>query len=162
MQPMVIEEQRVRLRAEGRADADFLAEVFAASRPELAVAGLDLAAMQLRAQHTAWDEAFPDLERSIVLLDHAPVGRLYVDDAPDHLRVVDILIAPVHQSRGIGTELLGRCARRARRDRRAVVLQVERSSRAASLYARLGFEETGGDVLHAEMRLAPGEPSAFS
>jgi ribosomal protein S18 acetylase RimI-like enzyme len=88
--------------------------------------------MSIRLEH-------PNAERKIVLVENAPVGRLIIDGAGDHIEVIDVALLPQYRGHGIGTSLLRGVLAQADRMGRAIMLHVEKQSRAVRLYERLGF-----------------------
>ena len=90
-------------------DQDFLRRLYASTRQE------ELAAvpwseeekaaflqMQFRAQHTYYKQQFPEAQFDIILQDHHPIGRLYVDRRPEEIRLIDIAFLPEYRGQGIG------------------------------------------------------------
>lgn len=68
-------------------------------------------------------------------------GRLYLGHgASGELCLLDILLSPDHQGRGIGTILIDAVLKQAAAEGRHVVLEVDKRNPAVDLYARLGFE----------------------
>lgn len=150
------------LRPETPADDGFLAYLFASTRAaEVAsLAGgaavretfLRIQSMAQRAGHKA---QHPGAERSIVLVDGAPVGRWMVDRSGHTLVLVDVALLPEQRGRGLGAALIRALLAEAARQRRPVGLHVLRSSPAARLYERLGFVRTGGSEIHDAMEWRP-------
>jgi ribosomal protein S18 acetylase RimI-like enzyme len=73
------------------------------------------------------------------------LGVLVMRPAEDHLFVDNVAVAPGHQGRGLGRELLAFAEARARRDGLSEVRLYtnEKMHENLAVYARLGFEETG-------------------
>jgi GNAT superfamily N-acetyltransferase len=102
--------------------------------------------MQFEAQRSYYREIYPDGDFSVIVVDGADAGRLYVDRSTDEIRVVDIAVLPEFRGRGVGGTLLGAVLDEARETGRTVVIHVELMNRARTLYDRLGFvpvEEVG-------------------
>jgi GNAT superfamily N-acetyltransferase len=136
----------VELRPCTPADTAFLLELYASTRAdELAMTPLsaeDKAAfvrMQFDAQDHHYRVQFPVAERSIVLVDGRPAGRLYVDRRLDETRVVDLSLLPEYRGRGVGTALLTRLLDESAGTARPVRLHVPSGNPARRLYVRLGF-----------------------
>ena len=127
-------------------DRTFLMDVYRASRAEeLAVLPWSdeekaaFLAMQFDAQDRYYADTLPTTERSVVLLDGHPIGRLYVDIDDERVLIVDIALLPEHRERGIGSALLAGVLAEADRRRLPTHLHVEPHNRAQRLYRRLGF-----------------------
>ena|SRR5450432_3036920 len=143
----------VTLRPIGAADSEFLFRVYASTRteelapvpwsPEQKEAFLR---QQFHAQTVDWNKNYPAADFSIVEVDDAPAGRLYVDRGKDEIRLVDIALLPEHRRSGVGTGLIGRLLAEARTLGVPVTIHVEIFNPARVLYERLGFvarEERG-------------------
>ncbi len=123
------------------------------------------------AQFGAWDDAVQDVffekrwapERyRMVLLDGAVVGAVSAEQRPDCVYVLDIMIDPAFQNRGLGSSVIEHLAHEAATRGLPLRLQVLLKNRAAALYRRLGFCETGRTATHVlmERRAAVfGKPS---
>lgn len=79
-------------------------------------------------------------------------GYLDLQWHPDHADIVNIVLAPVFQGRGIGEAIITGIAAEARQRNMDVRLQVLKvNPRAHALYRRLGFEDTGETETHTLM-----------
>jgi len=115
--------------------------------------------MQFEAQRSYYREVYPDADFSVIVVDGADAGRLYVDRSSEEIRVVDIAVLPAFRGRGIGGTLLGAVLDEAREASRTVVIHVEHMNRARTLYDRLGFvpvEEVG---VYIRMEWTPPAPA---
>ena len=76
------------------------------------------------------------------------LGVLVMRPADDHLFVDNVAVAPGHQGRGLGRELLAFAEERAEREGLPEVRLYtnEKMHENLAVYARLGFEETGRGV----------------
>lgn len=82
----------------------------------------------------------------IILSDGAPVGWLATRATESELRIVDIVVAPEHQGRGIGASVLELVKGLAAKSNRSVGLHVNQTNEGAiRLYQRLGFRILGPD-----------------
>jgi GNAT superfamily N-acetyltransferase len=127
-------------------DAPFLYRLYASTRiEEIALLDWDDAQkqsflrMQFEAQHRDYLARFRGARFNIVERAGQPVGRLYVDDRPDEIRIIDIALLPEHRNAGLGTRLLGDLLDGARPHRKPVRIHVEKLNPAQRLYERLGF-----------------------
>jgi ribosomal protein S18 acetylase RimI-like enzyme len=81
-----------------------------------------------------------------------PIGRLYVDRAPDEIHVLDIALVPERRGAGIGAALLGELIGEAGQARIPVSLYVEQFNPALRFYERLGFERVAIEGVYWMMR----------
>ena len=93
----------------------------------------------------------------IIELDGVPCGFVCIEDRAGDVHVRELDIDPAFQRRGIGTAVLNAAVERARRRRVPVVLGTLHENRAADLYRRLGFIETGTTETHTLFRLEPSD-----
>jgi ribosomal protein S18 acetylase RimI-like enzyme len=139
-----------------------LREIFASTRDaEMAIVDWDDAVktqfldMQWRAQTYHYRTHYLSADYLLVLIDGAPIGRLYVDRATRQIHLLDIALLPSFRSRGIGTGLIRDLMDEATRDRRPLRCHVERFNRAWGLYHRLGFRPIDDAGLYAYLEWAP-------
>ena len=143
-------------------DEAFLYRVYASTREEeLALTDWDDAQkeaflqMQFNAQHTHYQQYYPDAAFLIILADGQPVGRLYVDRWPDQIRIVDIAMLPEYRNAGIGTSLLKELIVEGATSRKPVTIHVEQYNSALRLYERLGFTRIGERGVYYLMECRP-------
>jgi ribosomal protein S18 acetylase RimI-like enzyme len=116
----------------------------------------ELMEMQFRLQAASYTSGFPNSEHSIVLVDDAPAGRIWIDEGPREIKILDISVLPEFQGRGIGTQLLQDCQERARTRAKPLRHSVLRwNSGAISLYFRLGFVPCGHDEFFLQLEWLP-------
>jgi ribosomal protein S18 acetylase RimI-like enzyme len=144
------------------ADEDFLRAVYASTRmDELVPLGWDeeqkhaFLSMQFAAQHTYYQKQFPHAAFQLILLDHRPIGRLYVDRRGNEIRLLDITLVPEHRNAGIGTTLLKDLLAEAARLGKPVRLHVKPSNPARRLYQRLGFHLREDQGVYLLMEWSP-------
>lgn len=111
--------------------------------------------MQFAAQRQSYGTQFPDAERSIILHNGTPVGRLLLDRTADELHIVDIALTPEHRNRGIGSAILAGLQAEAVATGKSIRLYVERFNPALRWYERLGFENTSSSEIYLEMIWRP-------
>lgn len=112
-------------------------------------------AHQFNAQHTYYQQVYPDAQYSIILSDGAPVGRIYIEREAiaNNIRVVDITLLPDFRGQGIGEYLFKQLQDEARQAGKILSIHVEQNNRARHLYERLGLKvikETHGIYLLME------------
>jgi GNAT superfamily N-acetyltransferase len=153
----------ITLRPVTEADRDFLTTLYASTREEELRAvpwSAEQRAAFLRQQFDAQDlhyrEHYPGATLDVICDDGAPIGRFYVYRTQSEVRLMDIILAPEHCGRGIGSRLLEGLFAEAARAGQKVTLHVVPWSRSRGLYERLGFRvvEQRGAYLFME-RPAP-------
>jgi len=143
-------------------DEPFLYAIFATTRAEeLALTQWSLEQkeqflrMQFAAQRHSYETQFPDAERSIIVHNGAPSGRLFLDRTADELHIVDIALAPEFRNKGIGSAIMSRFKTEATASGKSIRLYVERFNPALRWYERLGFENTSSSEIYLEMIWRP-------
>jgi GNAT superfamily N-acetyltransferase len=123
----------VTLRPSGEQDLEFLFRVYADSRAEEMALIADWSEeqkeaflrFQFRAQHTHYREHYPDARYDLILRDRSPIGRLYVCDLEEEIRLMDIALLASERNRGVGTGLVKALLDRAAGAGKRVSLHVE-------------------------------------
>ena len=96
-------------------------------------------AMQFEAQHAHYMRHYADADFWVIEREADPIGRLYLDEWEDELRLIDIALLPEHRGRGLGTVVLHDVMEAAATRGKAVRAHVEKSNPAQRLYSRLGY-----------------------
>ena len=129
------------------ADLKVLSNIYASTRAEeVALSGWtpeqqrDFLQMQFDAQHTHYHQHYPDAAWLIIVQGIIPVGRLYLEDWPSQLRIIDIAFLSEFRGRGWGEAILRDLMESTAATGRAVSIHVEKQNPAMRLYKRLGFE----------------------
>ena len=107
-------------------------------------------AVQDRYFETVWSAAGDE----IILNDEVPCGYCCVEHHADQIFIRELVIDPDHQRMGIGTHLLRGILGESKARRVPVRLRTQVVNRAAELYRRLGFRETGRNATHILMEWA--------
>ena len=115
-------------------------------------------------QFGPWDEArqdqlfageWADGRLEIVEVDGTPCGYVRIEERDHDFHVRELVIHPDHQNRGIGTAILRETQERARAKGVPIHLGTFLTNRAADLYRRVGFRETGRTDTHIIMEWLP-------
>ena len=114
---------------------------------------------QFEAQNRHYATRFTEADYSVVVSDGEPVGRLWVDQRDDEIRILDIALLPDKREQGIGTRLLTDLLADARATNKPVRIYVETYQRSFGLFDRLGFRVTKDDRVSRLMEWRPEEPA---
>jgi len=166
--PAALLSQGYRLRPETEDDIPFLMALYASTReaelapipwtPEQKAAFL---AQQFGAQRKHYYETIEDCRFEVIEHEGRPVGRLYLQDRPTRLHVVDVALVPDWRGKGIGTAIMEALQAAGRCSGRGIGLFVEKFNPALRLYQRLGFVDLTDYDIHLEMEWMP-EPRPLS
>jgi len=153
---------RLSLRTVRNEDEDFLFRLYASTRQEeMSAWGWDATQqdaflrMQFRAQRQGYAADYAGADHQVILADAEPVGRLMVHRTEKEVRLVDISVLPEYRNRGMGAALIHDLMAECQASRKALCLQVAKGNRAARLYERLGFLQTGEDEIYYHMGWNP-------
>lgn len=94
---------------------------------------------QFALQDLHYRRNYPDASYLLIILDGAPVGRLYLHRSASELRLVEVSLIAGRRGRGLGSALLGELIEESEWRNLPIGLHVEPHNPAARLYARHGF-----------------------
>lgn len=127
-------------------DEEFLFSVYASTRIEemdlvdwTAAQKEAFLRMQFHAQDQYYREVYATATYQVILQEDQRVGRLYLHQRSDEIRVMDIALLPEYRRGGIGSALMTQILEGATRNQLPVTIHVERFNPALHLYERLGF-----------------------
>ena len=98
---------------------------------------------QFERQHAHYLAHYPQACWWVLTHEGEPIGRLYVEQTPRDMRVMDISLLAAHRNRGLGGALMRALIERADRAGVPVTLHVEPFNPALRLYQRLGYSVRG-------------------
>jgi GNAT superfamily N-acetyltransferase len=143
-------------------DGPFLLEVYGSTRDEeLALTNWDeqqryaFLKMQLDAQHIHYRGQYLTAEYLLILLDGNPVGRLYIADIQNEIRIMDVTVLPAHRGTGIGTALVKDLMVLSSEKRKPLAIYVESFNRSLGLFERMGFVRSGENGYSLLLRWSP-------
>ena len=155
----------IALREVEENDFPFLLELYASTRAdEMALVPWSdeekrqFLTMQFHAQHTYYMEHYTEATFDLMLWQGQPIGRLYVEEWPTELRIIDIALLPAYRGRGAGTYFLKKLMQRAGAIGKGVSIHVETNNPAMELYRRLQFKKVGEHGLYDLMEWNPASP----
>ncbi len=155
----------VGFRVETDGDRAFVDALYASTRteemaqvpwpPDAVAAFLQSQSSLQRAHYTRY---YPDAVRLIVERHGQPVGRVYVDESSQEVRLMDIALLPAHRGQGIGSALIGAVIGHAHDRGARVTLHVEPANPAQRIYGRLGFRLVESRGVYDFLEWVPPRP----
>ena len=115
---------------------------------------------QFAAQHEHYQRHYPDAEWLVIMRESDSVGRLYVEEWPSQIRLIDIAILPAFRRFGIGSAILSDLRDWASEKSKPLTIHVEKSNPARSLYDRMGFVFLQENGVYDLLEWRPGEAAA--
>lgn len=165
--PPTLAAQGLQLRVETAGDIDFLSRLYVSTRQEeLQQTGwvdaqkLAFLQQQFTFQYTHYELHYADAVRGILEQNGEPCGRLYLQQMPADLRIVDISLLPKWRGQGVGATLIGAVFELARGRRSIVSIHVECFNPARRLYDRLGFQEVADLGVYRRMHWTPSDSAS--
>ena len=113
--------------------------------------------MQLAAQTDDYVRRFPNARHSIILVDDVPVGRIYVAETDDAIKVLDLIVLPAYRRKGAASFLLNDLRTAAGSTHKSILIWVETLSPALNFFERAGFSRLQEDGFNTLMKWFPAE-----
>lgn len=152
-------------RAARDEDVDFLGAVYASTRTEeLAQTGWPAEQQQAflrqqhQAQHNYYASVYPEAERLVIERGGGGIGRLYLAEWPNNLRIVDVALLPEARGGGLGEAIIRDIGADAASRGKKVSIHVEKFNPARRLYLRLGFVAVEDKGVYELMEWTPPAP----
>ncbi len=145
----MIEPPKFRLRKATRQDLAFAWALYRASMKPLTEALLE---WHEQRQHRMVKETLLAAGTSIVTIGGSRANWLQVRETADEVYLAQLYIRLDWQNRGIGTAIVQRLCDRARRQGKAMRLDIMSNNRARTLYDRLGFRPIARSKLKIKMQ----------
>ncbi|MEG0973506.1 MAG: GNAT family N-acetyltransferase [Comamonas sp.] len=165
LQPSLQLNDQLRLRSVTLGDYPFLRGLYRDVRSqELSVTGWPQAHInafcdsQFDLQDTHYREHYPCAHFYVIEQHGTPVGRVYVSDAPEILRLMEVSLVASRRGQGVGGTLMHWLAGLSDASQRPIELHVEPENPARRLYERFGFitpEPQAQSGVYLRMRRAP-------
>lgn len=162
MIPLSISHSEISTRLETPEDRDFLCALYRSTRlEELAVTGwtseqIDaFLKQQFEAQTDHYRKHYSVDDFMILQAGGESIGRLYLEERADELRIIDIALMPDQRGLGLGASILTDIIDYASQQEKCVRIHVEQNNPAQSLYQRLGFTKIEEHGVYHLMERAP-------
>lgn len=92
---------------------------------------------QFEAQHQHYTSKYPPDSFKIIELEGERVGRLYLSELADEVRIIDLTILPERRGKGLGKRIITDILKQATKP---VRIYLESFNRSVGLFNELGFE----------------------
>lgn len=155
-----------KLRQIKDADLPFLKKVYRSTRePELELTGwpeeekAKFIDFQFNAQHSHYMSSYKNAELNIIEWKNKEVGRLYIWETEQQIRIMDIALFSEFRGKGIGTSILNTLIEKSEKSNKKLNIHVEHNNPALELYKRLGFKKTDDTGIYYFMERFPEKKS---
>lgn len=115
---------------------------------------------QLQAQHEYYRSRYPNGSFNIIKSGNASIGRLYLAELDDEIRIIDITILPEYRHQNTGAEMIVKILQKCETLGKPAQIYIESYNPSAKLFARLGFEPTAVEGIYLLWRWTPPPPPA--
>ena len=127
-----------------RSDEPFLLALYSAIRAEeLAVVSWNadqkaaFLQSQFQAQHLHYTTKYPKGLFQTIKFETKKIGRLYLAELEDEIRIIDLTILPEERGKGFGSEIISDILQKAAKP---VRIYLESFNQSNDLFKRLGFQ----------------------
>ena len=159
---MTVTDRLVEFRIIRDVDKNFLKALYRSTREyELSLSTMDDAekerfiAQQFNAQTESYRASYIGAVHRIITLAGADIGRLIVNRADDHMRVIDLSLLPEYQGRGIGSDILRALMNEAHGGKVPIHMMALTHNPAVELYLKLGFKIMGEEKMRYKLSWYP-------
>lgn len=104
--------------------------------------------MQFEAQGRYYRERYPNASFNLIKLDERPVGRLYLADLPEEIRIIDLTFLPAHFDPQVFVSLIEGILQMGAQVNKPVRIFLEYNDPHIEIFVRLGFRKTGEHGLY--------------
>lgn len=131
-------------------DEPFLVELYASTRAEemSLVSWSDerkqaFLRMQFEAQDRYYRERYPNASFNLIKINDRPVGRFYVTELDDEIRIIDLVFLPFHFDSGFFARLLEEVLQKGARAEKPVRIYLESFNPQTEIFVQAGFRKIG-------------------
>lgn len=100
---------------------------------------------QFKAQHEYYLTSYPQGSFQLIELDGKNIGRLYLAELEDEIRIIDLTIMPESRGKGIGTQIISDILQQTAKP---VRIYLESFNQSTGLFKRLGFQIISNEGLY--------------
>ncbi len=112
---------------------------------------------QFNAQHTHYVNSYKGAAFNIIEWNKKKVGRLYIWETEQQIRIMDIALLSEFRGKGIGTSILNNLIEDSESSGKKLNIHVEHNNPALRLYEKLGFKKTDDTGIYFFMERMPAK-----
>lgn len=153
---------KFKLRLIEDSDLPFLKSVYRSTREtELSITGWSeeektkFIDFQFNAQHSHYTNSYKGARFNIIEWNKKDVGRLYLWETDEQIRIMDIALFSEYRGKGIGTSILNHLIEDSEKSGKKLNIHVEHNNPALGLYERMGFKKTDDTGIYYFMERLP-------
>ncbi len=148
-------------------DEPFLVKLYASTRAEeMTLVPWDgeqkqaFLQMQFEAQNRYYRERYPNASFDLIRFNDCPVGRLYLAELADEIRIIDLTFLPAHFDPRIFVALIEEILQKAAQVGKPVRIYLEDYNPQTEIFVRLGFQKIGEYGIYFLWQHEPAEVRA--
>ena len=107
---------------------------------------------QFDLQDHHYKKYYPNAAFKVICYRKKDCGRLYINEEPDEIQILDITFDPKYRGRGFGGIIMTDIIDEAKTKNKNVNIYVKKDNRAMNLYNRLGFQITEEGPIYNQMK----------
>ena len=100
---------------------------------------------QFKAQHEYYLTSYPQGSFQLIELDGKSIGRLYLAELDDEIRIIDLTILPEYRGKGFGSEIISDILQKAAKP---VRIYLESFNQSNDLFKRFGFHKISDEGVY--------------
>ena len=150
-------------------DEPFLVELYASTRAEemalVPWSGEQKQAflqIQFEAQNQYYRERYPNASFDLIKLNDHPVGRLYLAELADEIRIIDLAFLPAHFDAGVFVALVEEILQKGAQVGKPVRVYLEINDPQTEVFVRLGFRKTSEHGIYLLWQHDPADSTAVA
>ena len=150
-------------------DEPFLVELYASTRAEEMVLvpwsseqKQSFLQMQFEAQNQYYRERYPNASFDLIKLNDSPVGRLYLAELADEIRIIDLTFLPAHFDSQVFEALIEEILQKGARVGKPVRIYLENYSPQTGIFIRLGFQKIDEQGIYFLWQRDPADSTAVA
>jgi ribosomal protein S18 acetylase RimI-like enzyme len=150
-------------------DEPFLSDLYASTRAaEMALVPWSdeqkraFLKMQFEAQQAYYRERYPNASFDLIKTHDRPIGRLYLAELTDEIRIIDIAFLPDRFDRNVFVELIEEILQKGEESGKPVRIYLENNDPQTEIFVNLGFQKIEEHGIYFLWQREPARSKAFA